>query len=138
MLRNVVLATLLLAPAVWAGGLHIFIGYPAASSDPAASGAVLLVQVQGCGNAVNANVRAVATAKSATGAVRTAPMQVVHLAKPETLVLRGDEVKVGEWTVVVTANHLGYEWSASVPLKDGQFDRKNIRQGRRRLSQPTD
>ncbi len=138
MLRNSVLGTLLLASAVWAGGVHIFIGDPGASPDPAASGAVLLVQVQGCGNAMNANVRAVATAKSATGAVRTAPMQVVHLSKPETLVLRGDEVKTGEWTVVVTANHLGSEWWASVPLKDGKFERKDIRQGRRPLSQSTD
>lgn len=137
MLRSTVLGSFFLtSSALLAGGLTIFIGNPSASPDPAAAGAVLLVQVQGCGNAMEAQVRAVARPSGDSN--RLVRMEVVHLAKPETVVLRGDEVKRGDWTVVVTANHLGYQWSAIVPLKDGVFDRKTIRQERRRLSESTD
>ena len=139
MLRIISLGTMALVvlAVAWAGGLSIFIGHPSASSDPAAAGGLLLVQVQGCGNTADAKVRATATTK-VNGEPKVFPLQVIQLAKPETVILRGDEVKKGDWTVVVTANHLGYEWTATVPLKNGEFDRKTIRQERRLASQATD
>ena len=138
MLQKSVPGILILTSAlVWAGGLSIFVGHPSASPEPAASGALLLVQLQGCGNPADAKVRATATAKDAPGAPRTLSLQVIPLNKPETVVVRGDEVKRGEWTVTITADHLGYEWSATVPMKDGDFNRKEIRQARRPLSQST-
>lgn len=139
MLRFAGLGTMALAAlaVAWAGGLSIFIGHPSASTEAAAAGGLLLVHVDGCGNVADARLRAAATAK-VNGMPKVIPLQVVPLAKPETVILRGDEAKTGEWTVVVTAEHLGYEFTATVPLKNGAFDRKTIRQERRKLGRETD
>jgi hypothetical protein len=97
------------------GGFHLFIGQPSASSDPAAAGGLLLVQVQGCAKPLEAEVTA--TAKNTAG--RSVPLQVTRLKANDSLVLKGDEVKTGNWVITVTGSWKGHQTTSTVELRDG-------------------
>ena len=104
----------LFSASLLAGGFFITLGNPAASHDPQAQGAVLLVRPDGCIKPVGAKVEG-----SAVGVVggqrRTIALTLVPLAAPGTYAVMHQWPSEGRWVLRFTARIDSLTTSALVP-----------------------
>lgn len=106
-----------------AGGFFITLGNPAASHDPKAKNAVLLVRPDGCQNPVGAKVDGMVEGIVA-GERRSVPLDLIPLETKGTYAVMRQWPAEGTWVVRITARFGGRTTSALVPVDDDSFHRE--------------
>lgn len=127
--QNLVTASvwaLALGTLAYGGGYWLETANPAASTDPAARGAIALVRAVGCGEPSKSTVTA-----SAEGLVKgerkSVPLQVVALSSPGVYALKGDLPGEGAWVLSIAGTYLNANAGAILPVTPKGFDRKHAK-----------
>lgn len=106
-----------------AGGFWLTLGNPAASSDPKAEGAVLIVRPDGCGEPAKATMAGTAEGVI-NGRRQSVPLKLVALSQPGTYAVHRNWPKEGSWVLSIVGKYQGAVTSAVVPIGPDGFERK--------------
>jgi hypothetical protein len=122
--RKIFLAVPILAAPLWAGGMWLQVGNPAANAEATAKQAVLVARITACH--APEKTALTATAEGITDSGRqTIPLKVVRLSKPDTFAVRREWPQSGEWVVKIVATNPEYKGRATsvlVPVKNDSFN----------------
>ncbi len=119
-------AGLLLAAPMFAGGFFLTLGNPAASHDPAAKDAVMIVRPDGCHEPQKAIVRG--TAEGLINGKRVSvPLHMVALSQPGMYAVKREWPAEGNWVLRLEAQDGDRHTSAIVKVHAGGFDRKGAK-----------
>lgn len=124
MIQKTLLALPILAAPLWAGGMWLEIGNPAANPEAVAKQAVVVARITACHSPEKTALTA--TAEGLTnGGRESIPLKVIRLSKPDSFAVTREWPQSGEWVVKIVATNPEYKGRATsvlVPVGSDSFN----------------
>jgi hypothetical protein len=124
-LRRALLAVPILAAApLWAGGMWLQIGNPAANPEATAKQAVLVARITACHSPEKTALTATAEGLTNSGR-QSIPLKVIPLSKPDSFAVTREWPQSGEWVVKIVATnpeYKNYATSVLIPMGNDSFN----------------
>jgi hypothetical protein len=122
--RKIILALPVLTAPLWAGGMWLQVGNPAANAEATAKQAVLVARITACHAPEKTALTATAEGMTTAGR-QSIPLKIIRLSKPDSFAVTRQWPESGEWVVKIVATnpeYKGYATSVLVPAGSSSFN----------------